>query len=67
MNSRRVRWERLVACMEEKFDTAFISEKTEERVCLADKDIVGRKTYCQVQLKEIGWWSVIWVLLCRNV
>jgi len=29
--------------------------KTKERLCLADKDIEGRKTYCQVHLKGISW------------
>jgi hypothetical protein len=67
MKSSRVRREGLVTCMRQKFDTAFPSQRTKERDCLEDKDIVGRKTYCQMQLKEIGQQSVIWILLCRNM
>jgi hypothetical protein len=40
--------------MNQKFDTAFISEKKEERVCLEDKDIVGSETQCQMRIKEMG-------------
>jgi hypothetical protein len=67
VNSRRVSWEIHVACVRQKSDTAFISEKTEERVSLEDKDIVGREAYCQAHLKGMGWYSVIWALLSQNM
>jgi hypothetical protein len=46
-----------VACNkhgDRKVDTAFRSERLKERDYLEDVDIVGRKTYFQLHLKERG-------------